>query len=179
MKIQIKSWVDSGIIFECETETLKIAIEMGIKKGIKFEYANLDGANLDGANLVRANLYGANLVRANLYGANLVRANLVRANLYGANLIGANLDGAKGIAGYICISPIGSRKSGLWARWENGKYIIHTGCFSGDIKEFEEKVKKTHDAKSIYRKEYLIAIKMLYFRMRSTESEGIETAVPK
>ena len=154
MKIQIKSWVDSGIIFECETETLKIAIEMGIKKGIKFEYANLDGANLDGANLVRANLYGA-------------------------NLIGANLDGAKGIAGYICISPIGSRKSGLWARWENGKYIIHTGCFSGDIKEFEEKVKKTHDAKSIYRKEYLIAIKMLYFRMRSTESEGIETAVPK
>ncbi len=75
MKIEIKHRYEGNVLFSFETDSMKVALEAGVKSG-----ANLDGANLYGANLVRANLDGANL-----YGA----------NLDGANLDGANLDGAK------------------------------------------------------------------------------------
>ncbi len=71
---------------------------------IKWNKANLSGADLRGANLSGANLSGADLIgadlieaylrRANLWGANLSGAYLRRANLWGANLSGAYLSGA-------------------------------------------------------------------------------------
>jgi hypothetical protein len=99
MKFEIKHWVSGKLLFECDADSMRLAVEMAVEKKANLYGANLYGANLDGANLTRANLDGANLTRANLDGANLIRANLTRANLDGANLTranlyGANLDGA-------------------------------------------------------------------------------------
>ena len=56
MKIQIKNCFDFSVIFECEADSMKLAVELAIKSG-----ANLSGADLYGANLSVANLSGANL----------------------------------------------------------------------------------------------------------------------
>ena len=82
MKIQIMHKFETRVLFECEADSLKIAIEMAVKQKI-----NLSGAYLSGANLSGAYLDGANLDRAYLYGAYLDGA-----NLYGANLSGEKLD---------------------------------------------------------------------------------------
>ena len=66
MKFEIKSRFDGKILFELETESIKICIEAAIKSG-----ANLSGANLSGANLSDADLSGANLSGANLSDADL------------------------------------------------------------------------------------------------------------
>ncbi len=94
MKFEIKSRFDSSILFSVETETLKLAVELGVKSGANLEGAYLGGANLEGANLGGAYLRGANLGGANLGGANLGGAYLRGANLEGANLGGAYLGGA-------------------------------------------------------------------------------------
>ena len=54
MKFEIKSWVNSSLLFSIETDSLKLAVELAVKQG-----ANLRGANLGGANLRGANLGGA------------------------------------------------------------------------------------------------------------------------
>ncbi len=54
MKLQIKSWVTGGVLFEYETDKIRIAVEAAVKSG-----ANLYGADLYGANLSWANLSGA------------------------------------------------------------------------------------------------------------------------
>ncbi len=66
MKIEIKSWLDGKVLFEGEFGSVKLALEMGVSKGVCFNYARLDGARLDGARLD-----GASLVRASLDGARL------------------------------------------------------------------------------------------------------------
>ena len=71
MKIQVRNRFDLSVIFECEAESIKIAIELAIKQK---------------ANLSRANLYGADLSGADLSGANLSRADLSGANLYGEKI---------------------------------------------------------------------------------------------
>jgi hypothetical protein len=55
-KIQIKSWLNDSILFECEAENMKDALRQAVKSG-----ANLSGANLSGANLSGANLSGAKI----------------------------------------------------------------------------------------------------------------------
>ena len=91
MKFEIKSWLDSKILFSIEIEngTLRMALEAAVKSR-----ANLFGAYLSGASLSRADLSGANLSEANLFGAYLSGADLSEANLSGANLSGAYLSGA-------------------------------------------------------------------------------------
>ena len=101
-------------------------------------------------------------------------ANLSGANLSGANLSGANLSGAD-LYGYISIGPIGSRNAYLWARWQDGKYIVHTGCFSGTLDKFKKAVKKTH-SEGIHRREYLAAIELLSERMKSSEGDAKKKA---
>ena len=71
MKIEIRSRYTNEVIYECEAESLRAALE---------ECARL----------------GRNLAGAYLAGADLAGAYLAGADLYGANLAGANLDGAKG-----------------------------------------------------------------------------------
>ena len=94
MKFAIKSWLNSGVLFSAETDSLKLAVELAVKSRANLAGANLAGADLAGADLAGANLAGANLARANLADANLAGANLAGADLAGANLADANLAGA-------------------------------------------------------------------------------------
>ena len=61
MKFEIVSRWSGAVLFSVETETLKLAVELGVKSG---------------ANLYEANLYEADLYEANLRGADLYEANL-------------------------------------------------------------------------------------------------------
>ena len=84
--IQIKHRVSGAVLFECEAENLKVAVEQAVASG-----ANLSDANLSDANLSGATLSDANLSDANLRDANLSDAYLRGANLRGATGINPNL----------------------------------------------------------------------------------------
>ena len=94
MKFEIKNRFDLRVIFECEADSLRIAVEIAVGKRVSLHGANLSGADLSDADLSDANLRYANLSDANLIGADLRGANLRYANLSDANLIGADLRGA-------------------------------------------------------------------------------------
>ena len=89
MRIQIRHRYNYSVLFECEADSMKIAVKLAIKAK-----ANLSGANLFGANLSRANLYGADLSWADLSWADLSRANLLSADLSRADLLSADLSWA-------------------------------------------------------------------------------------
>ena len=102
MKFEIKSWMTGGVLFSCETETLKLAVELAVKQKADLSYASLNRASLnraslDGASLDGASLVGASLDGASLDGASLVEASLNRASLVGASLVGASLNRASGV----------------------------------------------------------------------------------
>jgi hypothetical protein len=99
MKIEILNRWTLKVIFECEADSMKVAVELACKQGTYLSDAYLSGANLrdadlSGANLRDADLSGANLRDANLSGANLSDADLSGANLRDADLSGADLSGA-------------------------------------------------------------------------------------
>jgi hypothetical protein len=94
VKIQIKHRFDSSVLFECEANSMRVAVKLAIETKADLSWANLFGADLSGANLSWANLSGADLSGANLSGADLSWANLSGANLSGANLSGADLSWA-------------------------------------------------------------------------------------
>ena len=81
-------------------------------------------------------------------------ANLSRANLYG----------------YISIGPIGSRYSYLWTRWEESGFMVRTGCFTGTLDEFKKAVKEKHKS-GVHRDEYMVAIKLMEARMKSSKAD--------
>jgi hypothetical protein len=89
MKFEIKSRFSGSVLFECEAESMKFAVEMAVNKR-----ANLAGANLSDANLSDANLAGADLSDAYLRDADLSDAYLRGADLSGADLSDANFSGA-------------------------------------------------------------------------------------
>jgi len=131
MKIQIRNRFDLSVIFECEADSLGMAVKLAIKAKADLSRADLSGADLSWANLSRANLSwanlsGANLSRADLSGANLSWANLSWANLSRANLSGANLSRAELYGEKITKVPI--QISGLkW--WINiTEKHIQIGC---------------------------------------------------
>jgi len=118
-------------------------------------YANLRFANLSSANLRSANLRSADLSFANLRYADLSSANLSFANLSSADLSSADLDKK-----YVQISCIGSRK-GITTYCIDDDFIW-CACWTGNIKDFEKRVRETHKENKQYLKEYLGAIK--YFK---------------
>ena len=151
MKFEIKSRFTGKIIFSVEAESWRLAVEAAVKSGADLSRANLSGVELSGANLSGANLY-----KADLSGAQLSGADLSRANLSGADL-----------SGYISFGPIGSAQRYLWARWEGEKYMVHTGCFHGELELFKKEVFKKHKAGQ-YRDEYDAVILLLQKRMEFT-----------
>ena len=97
--IEIKHRHTNEVIYSCEAETIKEAVEKAVNEKASLAYANLSftslfNANLSEANLSEANLFNANLSEANLFNANLFNANLSEANLSEANLFNANLSEA-------------------------------------------------------------------------------------
>jgi len=129
MKFKIKHRFTGKILFEAETESLKLAIELAVKSranlaGAYLAGAYLAGANLAGAYLARANLTGAYLDGAYLAGAYLDGAYLAGANLDGANLARANLDGANLDGAYlnkVKIPPINSHQFTSEILWHKAK----------------------------------------------------------
>jgi len=91
MKFEIKSRWSGALLFECEADSLRIAVQLAVKKKTNLEGAYLEGADLRGADLEGADLEGAYLEGAYLKGAHLEGANLEGAYLEGANLKGAYL----------------------------------------------------------------------------------------
>ena len=59
MKFEIKSWLNGNLLFSVETESLKLALELAVKKGAYLKGADLTGADLKGADLKGADLKGA------------------------------------------------------------------------------------------------------------------------
>ena len=107
MQIKINNRFSGSLIFECDAENIKVAVELEVSKKINLRGANLSGANLGGAylggaNLGSAYLGGAYLGCVCLSGAYLGGAYLGGANLSGANLSGAYLGGA--YLGCVCLS---------------------------------------------------------------------------
>ena len=90
MKFEIKSWINGGVLFSCETESLKLAVELAVKSHANLSYANLHNANLSYADLRDADLYNADLSYANLSYANLHNANLSYADLRDAKNVNKN-----------------------------------------------------------------------------------------
>ena len=86
MKYTIKHKITGKTLFECDADSLALAIGQAIGAN-----CNLSGADLSGADLREADLSGADLREANLSRADLRRADLRYANLRGADLRGAYL----------------------------------------------------------------------------------------
>jgi len=94
MKIQIKNRWNGSVIFECEAISLRVAVELAVRKRVSLSDADLSAANLRAANLRAANLSDADLSAADLSDADLSAANLRAANLRAANLSDADLSDA-------------------------------------------------------------------------------------
>ncbi|MCA8251799.1 pentapeptide repeat-containing protein [Burkholderia sp. AU31624] len=94
MKIEILNRWTLKVIFECEADSMKVAVELACKQGTYLRDANLSGADLRDADLSDAYLRGAYLRGANLSGADLSDADLSDAYLSDADLRGANLSDA-------------------------------------------------------------------------------------
>ena len=63
-------------------------------------------------------------------------------------------------ANYIYFKGFGSKsRNTTMFRTRNGNIIVKCGCFTGNLKEFEEKVKETHN-NTKYAKEYLTCIEV-------------------
>jgi hypothetical protein len=69
-------------------------------------------------------------------------------------LSGADLDKK-----YIQITRIGSENRMTTYCFDDD--IIWCGCFKGNLKEFEEKVNRTHEHNALYKKQYLGFIEYL------------------
>ena len=61
MEIKIKHRFSGDVLFEVETTSLKLSVEMAVTEKANLRGANLRGANLTGADLTGANLRGADL----------------------------------------------------------------------------------------------------------------------
>ena len=129
-------------------------------RSANLSYANLRYANLRSADLRYADLSSANLSFANLRYANLLYADLRSADLLSTDLSSANLSSADLDKKYVQISCIGSRK-GITTYCIDDDFIW-CACWTGNIKDFEKRVRETHKENKQYLKEYLGAIK--YFK---------------
>ena len=84
--IQIKHRHSLAVLFELETESLKLCLVAAVKTSANLGYADLRNADLGNADLWYADLRNANLRNADLWGADLRYANLRNADLRGAKL---------------------------------------------------------------------------------------------
>src|SRR3990167_8586148 len=179
MKFEIKNRWNSELIFSIEADNWKIAIELAIKSSadlcsadlryvdlrsadlryVDLRSADLRYADLRYADLSSADLRSADLSSADLRSADLSSANLSSANLSSANLRSADLRYAKTDKRYLQIGCIGSRKDMFIYCFDDD--IVWCGCWKGTLKEFEERVKRTHKDNKQFLKEYVGAIKYI------------------
>jgi hypothetical protein len=184
VKFEIKARYGASVLFSIETESLKLAVELGVRAGADLGGANLYGADLGGADLRSANLRSADLRSANLYGANLYGANLGgadlrSANLYGANLGGANLGGGAdklmlvGERPFLQMGPLGSRKDILLVYLTDKGVYVRAGCFWNTLEEFRAAVIETH-AGNNFQLEYQQAIAQIELHAKLWTPAAVE-----
>ena len=162
MKFEIKSWLNSGLLFRIETESWKLAVEAAVKQGV----------NLSSANLRYADLRYADLRYANLRYADLRYADLRYANLSSADLSYADLSSAEGIKDYLSIGPIGSRRDYLFvSKNDKGELIVMAGCWFGSLEDFKKRVKEVH-GKNKHGQDYGFVIKLIESRFKEIEKMG-------
>ena len=66
-----------------------------------------------------------------------------------------------GDADYLCFKGLGSQnRNTTFFKCKDGHIHVSCGCFSGNLEEFENKVKETH-GNSKYAKEYLACIEVI------------------
>ena len=105
-----------------------------------------------------ARVYGTALVSGDawVYGDAWVSGD---ARVYGDARVSGNAR-VSGDADYICFKGFGSEnRNTTMFRTKNGDVYVCCGCFKGSLKEFSEKVKKTHGS-SKYAKEYLACVEV-------------------
>jgi len=88
---QIKSRLNGSVLFQAETESLKLCVKAAVSAGANLRNADFQGADLRDADLRNADLRNANLRNADFHGADLRNANLQNADLWDADFRDANL----------------------------------------------------------------------------------------
>jgi hypothetical protein len=94
MNIQIFNRWTLKVIFECDADSMKAAVELACKQGVNLSGSNLSGSDLSGSDLSGSDLSGSNLSGSNLSGSNLSGSDLSGSNLSGSNLSGSDLSGS-------------------------------------------------------------------------------------
>lgn len=95
MKFVIKNRRTAAVIFECEAESVRRAVEMAVSKEISLRDADLKDTNLSDANLSRADMSRADMSYADLSDADLSGTDLSRADLSYADMSYADLSHAE------------------------------------------------------------------------------------
>ena len=93
--ISINRWTDGSVIHSGDFASVKECLEDGVRKGICFDYADLNGAQLNNVELNYAELNYVKLNNAWLNYAKLSNAKLNYAKLNDAKLYRAELSNAK------------------------------------------------------------------------------------
>ena len=111
---------------------------------------------------------GADLTGVDLGNANLDNANLRGADLTNANLTDAYLTNTINFSPFVCIGPIGSRLG--YTTISLVKDEVVCGCFVGTLKEFEQRVKETHNENPLHLAEYTAVIALAH-TLRNAQRE--------
>ncbi|MCA8075356.1 pentapeptide repeat-containing protein [Burkholderia cepacia] len=88
MKIEILSRWTRKVIFECEADSIKAAVELATSKGV-----SLRGSDLRGSDLSGSDLRGSDLSGSDLRGSDLRDSDLSGSDLRGSDLRGSELRG--------------------------------------------------------------------------------------
>ena len=131
-KIEIKSWISGSVLFTLDKgETVKMAVEAGVKAGADLSRADLRGADLSDANLRSANLSRTDLRGANLSGAYLSDADLSRADLSGAYLSGKKVSALRVFTGLY--------RHQVWSvLFQNGERWVRMGCLFKSLEDWDK-----------------------------------------
>ena len=134
---------------------------------IKKDLSKLDmrGSDMKGSDMSWSDMRGSNMRGSDMSWSNMSWSNMSGSNMSGSDMSGSdisecNLSLCITDDKYISISGIGSEKR--MSIFNSTKNIIWCGCFKGNLKEFENKVKLTHKDNKQYLKEYLDVIQ--YFK---------------
>ena len=130
---------------------------------VKFEKVTLSG-RADGTRFI-----GVEMSHLDYRGLDMTRALLRDATILGCK-----------VEGYICIGPIGSRLDRLHVFKTGEGPILSTGCFTGDIDEFEDALDVTHNT-GLHRATYENAVKFIreHFRyLQVHQSSRGQTVAP-
>ena len=130
MKIQIKNRWTAEVIFECDAESLRVAVELAVSKKVSLRASNLRGSNLSGSDLRGSNLRDSNLRDSNLSGSNLRGSDLSDSNLSDSDLSGIKDDFLKKIELLAPETP-GLYKAILDGHIDGSCYEGECACFVG------------------------------------------------